>query len=52
MPAILVGAIIGAELAVGISAVLSNVPISVAVAHNWLAGLLLLGLIYLRAKAR
>ena len=52
LPAILVGAIIGAELAVGISAVLSNVPISVAVAHNWLAGLLLLGLIYLRAKAR
>jgi len=37
------------EFAVGITAVLSDIPISVAVAHNWLAAMLLLGLLRLLA---
>jgi len=37
------------EFAVGITAVLADIPISVAVAHNWLAAMLLLGLLRLLA---
>jgi len=37
------------EFAVGITAVLADIPISLAVAHNWLAAMLLLGLLRLLA---
>lgn len=37
------------EFGVGITAVLADIPISVAVAHNWLAAMLLLGLLRLLA---
>lgn len=50
LAAIVVPGIVIAEFAVGIAAVLTNIPIVIAVAHNWLAGLLLLGLLYQRAK--
>jgi len=40
-------ALITLELAVGLGAIMAGLPISLAVAHNWLAALLLLGLIYL-----
>lgn len=46
----IVSCIVLAELAVGLAAVMSDIPIGIAVAHNWLAGLLLLGLLYQRAK--
>jgi cytochrome c oxidase assembly protein subunit 15 len=35
------------EFTVGVSAILTNLPIGLAVAHNWLAGLLLLALLKL-----
>lgn len=38
-----------AEFAVGVAAVIYELPIGLAVAHNWLAGLLLLGLLRLLA---
>ncbi len=38
----------GTELLIGITAIRSNVAICVAVSHNWLAGLLLLGLLRMR----
>ena len=41
--------VVGIEFLVGVTAVQSNIPIGVAVSHNWLAGLLLLGLLKLRA---
>ncbi len=44
----LVCLIVVAEVLIGITAVLNDVPIAVAVAHNWMAGLLLLGLIRIR----
>jgi cytochrome c oxidase assembly protein subunit 15 len=40
------------EFAVGVAAVLTNLPISLAVAHNWLAALLLLSLLKLLALNR
>jgi cytochrome c oxidase assembly protein subunit 15 len=40
------------EFAVGVTAVLSSLPIGLAVAHNWLAGLLLLALLKLLALSR
>ena len=40
------------EFAVGVSAILMDIPISVAVAHNWLAGLLILALLKLQAESR
>ena len=40
------------EFAVGITAVLADIPISLAVAHNWLAAMLLLGLLRLLALNR
>ena len=39
------------EFSVGIGAILSSLPIWLAVAHNWLAGLLLLGLLKLLSRA-
>jgi cytochrome c oxidase assembly protein subunit 15 len=39
------------EFAVGVSAILTDIPISVAVAHNWLAGVLLLVLLKLQAES-
>ena len=45
-------AILLAEIAVGIAAVMTELPIGLAVAHNWLAGLLLLGLLKLLAVSR
>lgn len=49
--AALVCGVVWLEVFVGVSAVLSDIPIIVAVAHNWLAGILLLSLLYLRAKS-
>ncbi len=40
------------EFAVGVSAILFDIPIAVAVAHNWLAGILLLALIKLQARSQ
>jgi cytochrome c oxidase assembly protein subunit 15 len=40
------------EFTVGVTAVLSSLPIGLAVAHNWLAGLLLLALFKLLALSR
>ena len=39
------------EFAVGVSAILTDIPISVAVAHNWLAGLTLLVLLKLHSES-
>jgi len=41
--------VVALEFLIGVTAIQSNVPIGVAVSHNWLAGLLLLGLLRLRA---
>ncbi|MCJ7815187.1 MAG: COX15/CtaA family protein [Xanthomonadales bacterium] len=40
------------EFTIGVSAILSSIPIGLAVAHNWFAGLLLLALLKLLALAR
>lgn len=42
-------ALIVAEISVGIAAILTDLPIALAVAHNWLAAILLLGLLRLLA---
>ncbi len=39
-----------AELSVGVAAILTDLPIGIAVAHNWLAAILVLGLIRLLAS--
>jgi len=44
--------LVAAEFCVGVAAILADVPIGVAVAHNWLAALLLLGLLRLLALCR
>jgi len=49
-PVVAVVSLVVAEVAVGIAAVLTNIPIIAAVAHNWLAALLLLALLYMRAR--
>jgi cytochrome c oxidase assembly protein subunit 15 len=41
--------LVAAEFSVGIAAILSQLPINVAVAHNWLAAMLLLSLLRLLA---
>jgi len=41
--------VVAAEFLIGVAAVQTNIPVGVAVAHNWLAGLLLLGLLKLRS---
>ncbi len=50
--AALVIALVTVEFGVGIAAVLTDIPIGVAVAHNWLAALLLLALLRLLALCR
>ena len=50
--AITVLVLVAAEFTVGIAAVLAAIPIGVAVAHNWLAALLLLALLRLLALCR
>ena len=44
--------LVALEFSVGIAAILSGLPISLAVAHNWLAGLLLLALLRIVALNR
>jgi heme A synthase len=40
------------EFVLGASAIITGLPIGVAVAHNWLAALLLLALLKLLAESR
>jgi heme A synthase len=47
--AVVVLALITAEFSVGIAAILTDIPIGIAVAHNGLAAMLLLGLLRLLA---
>lgn len=48
-PAVTVLIVVVAEFSVGVGAILADLPIGVAVAHNWLAAILLLGLVRLLA---
>lgn len=48
----LIIALVASEFAVGTAAILTNLPITVAVAHNWLAAILLLALLRLLALCR
>lgn len=50
--AILVTILLTAEFLVGVSSILTGLPIGLAVAHNWFAGLLLLSLLKLYTLAR
>lgn len=50
--ALFVVALVMLEFAVGVAAILSDLPIGIAVAHNWLAAILLLGLLRLFALCR
>jgi len=50
--AIVVVALVVAEFSVGVAAIVANLPIGIAVAHNWLAAMLLLSLIRLLALCR
>jgi len=50
--AIVILALVILEFSVGIAAILTSLPISLAVAHNWLAGLILLALLRLAALSR
>jgi cytochrome c oxidase assembly protein subunit 15 len=45
-------ALVCVELALGVTAILGALPIGIAVAHNWLAALLLLALLRLFALSR
>lgn len=47
--AIAVIVLVAAEFSVGVAAILTNLPIGIAVAHNWLAAMLLLSLLRLLA---
>jgi cytochrome c oxidase assembly protein subunit 15 len=44
--------LVTAEFSVGVAAIVTDLPIAVAVAHNWLAAILLLGLLRLLALSR
>jgi cytochrome c oxidase assembly protein subunit 15 len=44
--------VVFAEFTVGVSAILTELPIGLAVAHNWLAAILLLGLLHVFAQTR
>lgn len=44
--------LVSLEFLVGIAAILTDLPIGIAVAHNWLAAVLLLALIWLHAAGR
>ncbi len=50
--ALVVVALVAIEFALGVATVLAGLPIGLAVAHNWLAALLLLGLLRLLALSR
>ena len=50
--AIVILALATLEFCVGIAAILTSLPISLAVAHNWLAGLTMLALLKLMALSR
>ena len=50
--ALVILALLAGEFLIGISAILKGIPITLAVAHNWFAGLLLLALLKLLALAR
>ncbi len=52
LTAIVVLLLATAEFSVGIAAILTDLPISIAVAHNWLAAMLLLGLLRLYALCK
>ena len=47
---ILVCIVVALEVLVGLAAVVTDLPINIALAHNWLAGLLLLALLRLRVS--
>ena len=49
---IIVITLVTLEFAVGVGAIVARLPIGLAVAHNWLAALLLLGLLRLYAEIR
>ena len=49
--AMVIAALLSFEFLLGITAILTSIPISLAVAHNWFAGLLLLSLLKLLALA-
>ncbi len=44
--------LVSSEFLIGVAAIVTELPISLAVAHNWLAGLLLLGLLNILALNR
>jgi cytochrome c oxidase assembly protein subunit 15 len=48
----IVVSVVSLEFAVGVSAILTDIPIGVAVAHNWLAAILLLALLKLFVESR
>ena len=50
--AVFVIALAALEFCLGIAAILTDLPIGIAVAHNWLAAILLLGLLRLHALCR
>jgi len=52
IPAIVLMVLVSLEFGVGIAAILTSLPISLAVAHNWMAGLILLVLLKLTALSR
>jgi cytochrome c oxidase assembly protein subunit 15 len=49
--AVAVIALVASEFSVGVAAILTDLPIGIAVAHNWLAAILLLGLLRLLAAS-
>ena len=49
---IVVMLLVATEFGLGVSAILTSLPIGIAVAHNWIAALLLLGLLKLLAESR
>jgi len=50
--AVFVIALAALEFCLGVAAILTDLPIGIAVAHNWLAAILLLGLLRLHALCR
>ena len=50
--ALVVLALVSAEFLIGVTAILTSLPIGLAVAHNWFAGLLVLALLKLLAMTR
>jgi cytochrome c oxidase assembly protein subunit 15 len=52
IPGVFICVVVLLQMTTGISAVRFDIPISIAVSHNWLAALLLLGLLRIRAIGR